>query len=191
VPDQSQSYSKITPPSQQQPDTVNNPASMAGNDPAEATPESQASNVNRASEGQQAQVEQTIQGDPAVSTGDENAAGGGGGGGGDNYDDEEAWPYRALQQEAKHRELDASGKRDEIVARLRDSDGSGGASGASGASGDPSNPTTVDNGGIQQAARASEHAEILQANSDERRQQQLSAAKERNARSTDPGDDED
>jgi hypothetical protein len=203
VPDQSQSYSKTTPPRQQEEGVVNNPASMAGNNPAEATPESQASNVNRASEGQQAQAGQAIEGDPHIGTG--NLAGdleptpqgstaeGAGDGPSDNYENEDAWPYRQLQQEAKSRHLPGDGKREELVARLRQSD-QGNADLTAGVS-DTQNPppaedspraevssSDVDNGGIQRTEFAKNHAEILQGLSAERRQQQLTAVRERTRR---------
>lgn len=37
----------------------------------------------------------------------------------DDYDDEDEWEYRDLQDEAKERGLKASGKREDLVARLR------------------------------------------------------------------------
>ncbi len=40
----------------------------------------------------------------------------------DDYDDETAWAYTDLQQEARNRQLNAGGKREEIVARLRQHD---------------------------------------------------------------------
>lgn len=41
---------------------------------------------------------------------------------GDDYDDDSAWTYQDLQQEARNRGLTATGKREEIVARLREND---------------------------------------------------------------------
>jgi hypothetical protein len=192
VPDQSQQMQSPAAPVQQgDVPTTGNPADTSANHPEAATSESVASNVNRVSEGQLTEAAQNIQGDPVV--GQDSAQGASAS---DNYDDEEAWPYRALQHEAKGRDLDASGKRDEIIARLRESDGSQGQQESAPA---PVNQATGGgaaaeseaNGGIQRSARATQHAEILQRDSDERRQQQLAAVKERNARSTDAGDDED
>jgi hypothetical protein len=40
----------------------------------------------------------------------------------DNYDDDDAWSYRDLQEEAKGRNLTASGSREELVQRLREDD---------------------------------------------------------------------
>jgi hypothetical protein len=216
VPDQSQSYSKSSPPRQQEEGVVNNPSNMAGNDPSEATPESQASNVNRASEGQQAQAGQAIEGDPHIGVGnlsrdlDPTPRGGtedtatDSGDPSDNYDDEDAWPYRSLQQEAKSRHLPGDGKRDELVARLRQSDQAN--AGLTAGVADTHNPapaedtprqevssSDVDNGGIQRTEFARKHAEILQGLSAERRQQQLSAVRERASRadeSTDATDEE-
>lgn len=42
----------------------------------------------------------------------------------DNYDDEAAWSYRELQDEAKVRKLTATGSREELIARLRQDDAS-------------------------------------------------------------------
>lgn len=202
MPDQSQSYSKTTPPRQQEEGVVNNPSSMAGNDPSEATLESQASNVNRASEGQQAQAGQTIEGDPHVGVGNlagdleptpqRGTAEGDADGPSDNYEDEDAWPYRSLQQEAKSRHLPGDGKREELVARLRQSDAGTTNADLTAGVADTQNPapaedspraevsgSDVDNGGIQRTEFAQKHAEILQGLSNERRQQQLAAVEER------------
>jgi hypothetical protein len=183
VPDQSQQFSKTSPPKQQEEGVVNNPASMAGNSPAEATPESRESNVTRASEGEKTQAAQTIEGDPTVGTGSlaaELAAGDTSDG--DNYDNEDAWSYRSLQQEARARNLPGDGKRAELVERLRQHD-------AEHQSEDKTesvpraevDPTNVDNGGIQRTAFAQQHSEILQGLSSERRQQQLAAIRERSS----------
>lgn len=185
MPDQSQSNESVSGKTDQQ---TGNPADTSANSQDAATAESQESNVTRASSGQTAQAAQTIEGDPTITSG------------ADDYDNEDEWPYRRLQQEAKNRDLDAGGKRDELVARLR-----GGGSGSSEGGGaeqprhlqgmdtmdaDPSEPVTtasvdsgdVENGGIRKTSRGTEHAEILQGLSDERRQQQLAAVKERSDR---------
>jgi hypothetical protein len=189
VPDQSQSYSKTSPPTQQSDETVNNPASMTGNDPAEATQESQESNTTRASEGEHEQARQAIEGDPTVESG------------GDNYDDESAWSYRALQQEAKGRGLRGGGERDELIARLRSADSGSsnddntaglGSSEPAAATDTPRgdvDPAAVDNGGIQQTGFGRQHAELLQGLSDERRSQQLAASRERSAQDDGSADD--
>lgn len=199
MPDQSQQFQKVSPPRQQSEETVNNPADMTGNNPADATPESLSSNVSRASEGQQAQASQTISGDPVVGTG--NLAGDleptprGGAeeqSSGDNYDDEDAWPYRALQQEAKSRHLPGDGKRDELVARLRAADQASSNTDLTAGVAEPNNPPpaedspraevstqVIDNGGIQRTEFGQRHAEILQGLSQERRQQQLAAVRSR------------
>jgi hypothetical protein len=176
MPDQSLSNEPVSGKTDQE---VGNPADTAGNTPEAASAASMESNVRRASEGQMQQADVTINQDPTVSSGDTQTAGADTAAApADNYDDENEWPYRALQQEAKGRDLDASGKRDEIVARLR---------GASGAGSDvprgevPSE--VVDNGGIQRTSFGQDHAEILQGLSNERKQQQLAAVAERSGRS--------
>lgn len=40
----------------------------------------------------------------------------------DNYDNEDAWSYRDLQDEAKGRSLAATGSREDLIARLREDD---------------------------------------------------------------------
>lgn len=161
------------------------------------TQESVESNVTRASEGQEQQADVTINQDPTIGTGDENADPGTGGvadsdGPKDNYDDENAWRYRALQQEAKGRGLPGDGTRDELVARLRendaqraDNDSSAGTSSVPTASVDPD---LVENGGIQRSGRGTHHAEVLQGLSQERRQAQLAAVREQAERRA--GDEE-
>lgn len=202
MPDHSQQYAKTSAP-RQQPDTLTgNPADTTGNNPGDATPESLESNVSRASEGEQVQADQTINRDPMVSN--ENpaqpgnvgsASGAASGSVRDNYDDEDAWSYRDLQHEAKNRGLNAGGDRDELVAKLREADGSSGTTEEpvelSAGVEDPGNPPAeqddvprgdvdaqqVDNGGIQRTDAASDHASILQGLSDQRREQQLAAAR--------------
>lgn len=192
MPDQSQQYAKTNPPKQQEEGVVNNPASMAGNTPEEATPESLASNVNRASEGEQAQARQTIEGDPHVGTGNLASDLAAGQDDGDNYDNEDAWPYRSLQQEAKARGLSGEGKRGELVSRLRQHDSEHDSDERPASVPRQSvDPTNVDNGGIQRTAFAQQHAEILQGLSSERRQQQLAAVKERSSRSSEDADQAD
>lgn len=169
VPDQ---FQKTNQPKQQ----PTNPADTSGNAPDAATPESVEVNTTAATEAQVTEA-QAIANDPVVAAGGEE-----GGeqqqGAGDNYDDDEAWPYRQLQQEAKNRDLDASGKREEIVSRLREHDAGG--SGSSPDSG-------TENGVVQRSERAPQHADILQADSDERRRQQLAAVQG----TTDAGDSTD
>lgn len=183
MPDQSQSNESVSGKTDQQ---TGNPADTSANSQDAATAESQESNVTRASSGQTAQAAQTIEGDPTIDSG------------ADDYDNEDEWPYRRLQQEAKNRDMDAGGKRDELVARLR-----GGGSGEGGGAEQPRhlqgmdttdadppepvqsaevNPTDVENGGIRKTSRGTDHAGILQGLSDERRQQQLAAVKERSDR---------
>jgi len=158
--------------------------------PADAAPaptqESVESNVSRASEGQTQQADVTINQDPTIGTGDENADPGTGGvasndtdGPTDNYDDENAWRYRALQQEAKQRGLNGGGERDELIARLRENDAQQAAGGdASQVPTASVDPSTVENGGIQRTSRGTHHAEVLQGLSQQRKQQQLAAARE-------------
>lgn len=43
---------------------------------------------------------------------------------GDNYDDTKVWPKGDLVKEAEDRNLDSSGNREEIIARLREDDAS-------------------------------------------------------------------
>jgi hypothetical protein len=193
VPDQSQQMQSPAAPVQQgDVPTTGNPADTSANHPEAATSESVASNVNRVSEGQLTEAAQNIQGDPVV--GQDSAQGASAS---DNYDDEEAWPYRALQHEAKGRDLDASGKRDEIIARLRESDGSQGQQESAPApvnqatGGGAASAESEANGGIQRSARATRHAEILQRDSDERRQQQLAAARERSSQINNSADADD
>lgn len=180
MPDQSLSNEPVSGKTDQE---AGNPADVAGNDPSQASPESLESNVSRASEGEQQQADVTINQDPVVSTGDVQTAGS------EDYDDENAWPYRKLQQRAKQRGLDGSGKREEIVARLRDTGGVEGEDetprhlqgvettdatdeGIAETPRESVDSDTVDNGGIQRTGRGQEHAEILQGLSAERRQQQ-------------------
>jgi hypothetical protein len=153
--------------------------------PDQAAPAAQESsvlaNAPLASEGQIQQADVTINQDPVVGTNDGNEDPGAGDGPADSYDDEGAWPYRALQQEAKHRDLDASGKREEIVARLREADAAGNvAPAAAGVE-----PTSVVNGGINPSGRAIEHASVLQGLSNERRAQQLASVREHAAQAED------
>lgn len=196
VPDQSQQYQKTSPPKQQTDENVSNPADMTGNSPGDASSESLESNVRRASEGEKTQADQTINQDPTVETRDDNAgprqASSSGDGDSDNYGDEDAWPFRSLRQEAKGRGLNAGGDREEIIARLRAADQGNDANTAGLGSSDPgpsedvpraSVEGQVDNGGIQRTDRAQQHAEVLQGLSDDRRQQQLAAVRDRSSRS--------
>jgi len=176
VPDQSQSNESVSGKTNQ---TVGNPADTAANSPEAATAESLASNVNRASEGEMAQADQTINGDPSATTGDAQTAGAT-----DTYDDENEWPYRKLQSHAKDQDVEAGGKREEIVARLR-AKASGGTSDVPRADVDPQ---VVENGGIQTTGFGQAHAEILQGLSADRRKQQLAAVADRSSNS---GADED
>jgi hypothetical protein len=182
VPDQSLSNDAVSGKTGQE---AGNPADTSANSPTQATPESQASNVNRASDGEKQQADVTINQDPTVSSGDEQTVGTEGRQASaptDAYDDEEQYKYRDLQQLAKDRDIDASGKRDEIVARLREADQSGGSTGDAVPRGDV-DPTNVENGGIQRTDRGQQHAEVLQGLSDERKSQQLAAIKDRAQRS--------
>lgn len=197
MPDQSQQYQKTSPPKQQTDENVSNPADMTGNSPGDASSESLESNVRRASEGEKTQADQTINQDPTVETRDDNAgprqaSSSSGDGDSDNYGDEDAWPFRSLRQEAKGRGLNAGGDREEIIARLRAADQGNDANTAGLGSSDPgpsedvpraSVEGQVDNGGIQRTDRAQQHAEVLQGLSDDRRQQQLAAVRDRSSRS--------
>lgn len=116
-------------------------------------------NVSDATEGQQLQATQEIENDPQVNEAEPA----------DNYDDEEAFPYRKLQSLAKDRELDASGKRDELVARLREADAAG--SGEE----DPANDGVELDYGL-----SGSHADVLQSLSDARRKAQLEAVAQDN-----------
>lgn len=188
MPDQSLSNDAVSGKTGQE---ASNPADTSANHPEEASPESQESNVTRASEGQQQQADQTINQDPTVATGDVQTAGTGASA--DEYDDENKWSYRDLQAEAKGRELDASGKREEIVARLRGSGDSGSGQQEQTPSGGVEegaevprssvDSDEVENGGIQRTGRGQQNAEILQGLSDERRQMQQAAVQDRSARS--------
>lgn len=121
------------------------------------TPAEEAVNTE-ATDAQTLQADQAINQDPQI--GDAPAASG------SVYDDEEAWPYRKLQAEAKDRGLDASGKREELVARLVENDGAADVDPGSG----------VENGGIARSAEfSSTHADSLQSLSDARRAAQLKA----------------
>lgn len=209
MPDQSQQYERS---GKTDTGAGQNPSDTSANHPEAASQASVESNVTRVSEGQETQASQTIEGDPHVGVG--NLAGdldatprgaSDSDGPSDNYDDEDAWPYRALQQEAKNRHLPGDGKRPELIARLREAD-KGNADLTAGVS-DPNNPPVsddgprgdvqsgvVDNGGIQRTEFAQKHAEILQGLSAERRQQQLEAVKERagsrnQARQAEDGDE--
>lgn len=175
-----------------------NPAEVAGNTPSEAKDSALAANVTEASEGEKQQADVTINRDPNV--GDQPAEGSGPrtSEASDNYDDEEAWPYRKLQAEAKERTGSGGGTRDEIVARLRESGtgGSGGGVDLGGGSADNLGAPTsdadpspevqrgtvdsaqVENGGIQKTDFGQQHAEVLQGLSAERRAQQLEAVKQ-------------
>jgi hypothetical protein len=186
-------------PAAEQPESAQqtgNPAEVTGNTPAEAKPSALAANVTEASEGERQQADVTINQDPSI--GDQPAEGSGPRtAASDDYDDEEAWPYRKLQHEAKERTGSGGGTREEIVARLREAASSGGGGvdlaggsdqnlGAETTDAEPApevprsevDPTNVENGGIQRTDAGQQHAEILQGLSDERRQQQLEAAKQ-------------
>jgi hypothetical protein len=154
-----------------------NPADTSANHPEAASPASVAANVTEASEGQTQQADVTINQDPIVGSAEARQ---------DDYDDEEKHPYRALQQLAKGRDLDASGKREEIVARLRANDAGQDTDGARVTpenSGSPAygavDPTNVENGGIQRTSVAVDHASVLQGLSNDRRAQQLAAVQGR------------
>lgn len=161
------------------------PDDTSANHPEAASEASRLANAPVASEGQIQQADVTINRDPSINSADGNEDPGTGGG--DNYDDESAWPYRSLQQEAKHRDLDASGKRDELVARLREADGDSGNATQDGPAVETAlvNPTSVENGGINKTDRGIEHAGVLQSLSAQRRAQQLAVVRERSARSED------
>lgn len=181
VPDQS--LDAQTSPSAATPSAT--PDDTSANHPEAAQQSSVEANAPQASQGQIQQADVTINQDPVISPADGNEDPGATG---DNYDDEEAWPYRALQQEAKHRDLDASGKRDEIVARLREANAAGTTSSDSTTQDVPTSPVdpaVVENGGIQRTSVATEHASVLQGLSDQRRAQQLAAVRERSAQSED------
>lgn len=91
------------------------------------------------------------------------------------YDDEADWPYRKLQAEAKGRDLDASGKREEIIARLVESDMADGVAVTGPSTGEDPN-AGVENGGIGRNVEVSStHADALQSMSDARRKAQLAA----------------
>lgn len=122
----------------------------------------EAINTTEATDAQVLQADQAINQDPQID--DAPAASG------SVYDDEEAWPYRKLQAEAKDRGLDASGKREELVARLVEDDGAANSFGGV----DPS--SGVENGGIARSTEfSSTHADSLQSLSDARRAAQLKA----------------
>lgn len=171
MPDQSQSNESVSGKTDQQ---TGNPADTSANTAQAASAESQESNVTRASQGQQAQAAQTIEGDPTVTDDDATVVA-------DDYDDEEAWPYRKLQAHAKEATGDGSGKREEIVARLRAQASEGTVTpDVPRASVDPTN---VENGGIRKTSVAADHAGILQGLSNERRAAQLAVVQERSERS--------
>jgi hypothetical protein len=195
VPDQSMSYGRSGQP-QEQAQTPGNPADTSANTPEAATQESQESNVTRASEGEKVQTRANVESAPVVSS--------------DDYEDENKWPYRRLQQEAKNKGIDGGGKREEIIARLR---GQAPASGEqetprhlqdvetmdADTSGQPETPRGEvpedqspqgGNIGFGQTGRGQEQAELLQGLSNERRAAQLSAVRERSARSGDSDRDE-
>lgn len=163
------------------------PAASQSASPADEAPaptqESVESNVTRVSDGQIAEAEQAIDNDPTIGTGDENAPAA------DNYDDEDAWPYRKLQAELGDRDLNASGKRPDLIARLRASD----TERAADTGGVPTatvDPAAVQNGGIGvNTARSQAHAEVLQGLSAQRRQQQLATVAQSAQRAS--GSDED
>lgn len=190
MPDQSLSNEPVSGKTDQ---ATGNPADTTANHPEVATAESQASNVTRGSEGQTQQADVTINQDPTVSTGDEQTVGTEGSQAtehADDYDDDEVWPYRKLQAHAKELDVDASGKRDEIVARLREkaASGSGTDTGTTDVPRGAVDPTNVENGGIRKTSVGQTHAEILQGLSNERRAQQLAAV---SGRASSTGGDED
>lgn len=201
MPDQSQQFQKTTPPKQQGENLTGDPSDTSGNVPANATPESLTSNTNRVSEGEKAQADQTINQDPTIQTGDDNAGPRSASAGQDhNYEDENAWSFRALRQEAKGRGMNAGGDREELISRLKTADRGNDDNSAGLSSSDPGpseavprasvDTEQVDNGGIQRTGFAQQHAEVLQGLSNDRRQQQLSAVKERSSRSGDDSDEE-
>lgn len=167
-----------------------NPADTSANTPKAATPESQASNVTRASEGERQQASQTIDGDPNV--GDQPADGEA-----TSTKDYNDLNLEELREELGSRSLSKSGNKPDLVKRLEQHDaeqqgGSGGGDvdlaggsaqnlGADTTDAEPAedtprgavDPTNVENGGIQRTDVGQRHAEILQGLSNERRQQQL------------------
>lgn len=184
-----------------------NPGDTSANTPAASTTESQESNVRRASEGETQQADVTINRDPTIGDEDagpsrlQNAANPAG----TDYDDEAAWPYRRLQSLAKSKGLPGDGKREELVARIRQSDESGqapdegGEAGLGGAETRTTGPESTDapsaevdpdqvvNGGITRTDAGSAHASLLQGLSQQRKQQQLEQIRERNERVTETG----
>ncbi|HEX8321685.1 hypothetical protein [Longimicrobium sp.] len=166
------------------PTTPGNPADTTGNSPADAQPSAVAANTSEVAPAQNKQADVEINQDPLVGTVQPPAAEEAEEDDGDDYDDENVWPYRRLQSEAKDREINAAGTRDEIVARLREADANGPAQ--SDGTSEPkaaeevqgSNATASVNGGIAlNSERSQLHAETLQSLSDERREQQLAAVR--------------
>jgi len=121
-------------------------------------------NVSDAAEQQKLQAAQEIENDPQINEGGAVA---------DEYDDESKYTYRDLQGLAKDRDLDASGKRDEIVARLREADSAKTGAAPSGSS---DAAAASANGGIKlDMGISGSHADVLQSLSDARKKAQLEA----------------
>jgi hypothetical protein len=217
VPDQSL-QPESTPSAVEQRQEPGNPSDVTGNSPEDVQPSAARANAPEASEGEQVQADATINQDPTVGTtnaateditsnsgsdaGTKTGDTATGGTATDDYDNEDAWHYRDLQREAKSRNLNAGGDREELVAKLREDD-SQRASGSPAASSDAdaealdtepvgtNEPPADDvprsevpeeqvvNGGINRTDFSKEHSSVLQGLSDERRDQQLSAARER------------
>jgi hypothetical protein len=114
------------------------PDDTSANTPEATQPSAQAVNTTDATGAQAQQADVTINQDPVVGetysspeatqradqSGTAQPVNADAGDTGDDYDNEDAWGYRDLQQEAKSREINASGTREEIVARLREDDAS-------------------------------------------------------------------
>lgn len=134
-------------------------------------------NVSDATEEQKLQAAQEIVNDPSVSpAGDADAAPSGG------YDDEEAYPFRKLQDEIKARNegreeddrISGRGSREELVARLVEDDAA-----QSAKIQDNPNVQASANGGIRtDTVLSGTHADILQGLSSARKQAQLAAIAE-------------
>jgi len=175
------------------------PDDTSANHPEAASASSLAANVTEASEGEKQQADVTINQDPVVGAAVAPVA--------DEYDDEEKWPYRALQERAGDLDVNGRGKREELIERIRTAEAaktssvtSPDAKASTGGEGPETpasesedgvarttvNPDVYANGGIAlDRVRTGEHANVLQGLSDERRQQQLAAARERSAQAAD------
>jgi hypothetical protein len=178
------------------------PGDTTGNSPKDVQESALAVNTTEATEAQKLQADTEINQDPEIPDEDSQPRTATS----ENVQDYDGMNLEELREELGNRHLSKSGNKPDLIARLRDHDASQGAPTQQGTSGgdvdlaggssdnlgaettdaeaSPAaprgevDPTNVENGGIQRTQAGQQHAEVLQGLSNERRQQQLDAAKD-------------